>query len=86
MIAPRFASGQARVGFGHGLPYEIKEGIRKIAWRHNKSMSWVMEEMIIKYFHLHRPEYLKPKAKLEAPKSKPATQDILKVRDRLTIQ
>ena len=57
IIAPRLANGKARVGFGHGLPEEIKDGIRRIARDENKSMSWVMEEVIIEYFKLRRPKY-----------------------------
>jgi Ribbon-helix-helix protein, copG family len=62
-IAPRLASGDPRVGFGHGLPYAIKEGLRAIAQRENKSMSWVMEEVIIRYFKLPTPEYIERKKK-----------------------
>jgi len=56
-IAPRLANGDRRVGFGHGLPPHIKEGIRAIARDENKSMSWVMEEVIIDYFGMKRPKY-----------------------------
>lgn len=56
-IAPRLASGDCRVGFGHGLPREIKEGLRAIAKQEGKSMSWVMEEVIIDYFGMSRPKY-----------------------------
>lgn len=59
MIAPRLASGEPRVGIGHGLPEDIKEGLRSIARRQNKSLSWVLEEIIIDYFKLPRPEYVK---------------------------
>ena len=55
--APRLSSGDRRIPFGHGLPHEIKEGIRKIAKDENKSMSWVMEEVIIDYFEFKRPKY-----------------------------
>jgi hypothetical protein len=58
-IAPRLANGESRVPFGHGLPDYIKEGIRAIAAHENKSMSWVMEEVIIDYFGMKRPKYLK---------------------------
>jgi hypothetical protein len=58
MIAPRLASGDHRVPFGHGLPPDIKEGLRLIAELENKSMSWVMEEIIIAHFDLERPEYV----------------------------
>lgn len=60
-IAPRLANGDSRVGFGHRLPVEVKEGLRQIARSENKSMSWVMEEVIIRYFGLRRPRYIKPK-------------------------
>lgn len=61
-IAPRLASGDSREAFGHGLPAEVKEGLRAIARREGKSMSWVMEEVIIDYFNLRRPKYVKPKS------------------------
>ena len=57
MIAPRLADGQKRENFGHGLPPQIKDGLREIARHENKSMSWVMEEVIIRYFHLKQPKY-----------------------------
>lgn len=60
-IAPRLADGRARVPFGHGLPLAIKEGLREIARLEGKSMSWVMEEVIIRYFHMKRPEYVSKK-------------------------
>jgi predicted transcriptional regulator len=40
------------------LPSEIKEGLRKIARLENKSMSWVMEQVIIRYFHMKQPRYV----------------------------
>lgn len=58
-IAPRLANGDSRVPFGHGLPEYIKEGLRSIAALEHKSMSWVMEEVIIDYFGMKRPRYLK---------------------------
>ena len=69
-IAPRLASGASRIGYGGGLPEEVKEGLRAIAHRENKSMSWVMEEVIIDYFHLRRPEYVKVKVQTEEEKSR----------------
>ena len=56
-IAPRLANGRPRESFGSRLPRAIKEGLRSIARSGNKSMSWVMEEVIIDYFHLKRPQY-----------------------------
>jgi hypothetical protein len=61
-IAPRLANGDSRVSFGHGLPESIKNGLRSIARRERKSMSWVMEEVIIDYFKLARPKYKEPNA------------------------
>ena len=60
-IAPRLANGNPRVPFGHGLPNEVKEGLRRIARSENKSMSWVLEQVIIDYFSLPRPKYKKVK-------------------------
>jgi hypothetical protein len=61
IIAPRLANGDKRVSFGHGLPPHVKEGIRGIAKDENKSMSWVMEEIIIDYFGFKRPKYIERK-------------------------
>jgi len=61
IIAPRLANGDKRVGFGHGLPPHVKDGLRAIAAQENKSMSWVMEVVIIDYFGLKRPKYLQRK-------------------------
>jgi hypothetical protein len=61
MIAPRLASGDSRIGIGHCLPEDIKEGLRTIARRENKSLSWVLEEVVIDYFSLRRPRYVKAK-------------------------
>lgn len=57
-IALRLASGLSRESIGHGLPPEIKAGVRAIARRENKSVSWVLEEVIIDYFGLKRPKYI----------------------------
>jgi hypothetical protein len=57
-IAPRLASGDPRVAFGHGLPEPVKEGLRAIARNEGKSTSWVMENVIVDYFDLPRPRYL----------------------------
>lgn len=61
MIAPRLASGDPRVHWGGGLPDYIKDGIRAIAARENKSVSWVMEEVVIRYFNLRTPKYIERK-------------------------
>lgn len=68
MIAPRLANGESRIGFGSRLPVEIKEGIRSIAIREGKSMSWVMEEVVIDYFGMRKPRYREAKAKAKKGK------------------
>ncbi len=57
IIAPRLYNGDSRIGNGHRLPPQIKDGLRHIAEREGKSMSWVLEEVIIDYFNLRRPKY-----------------------------
>lgn len=57
-IAPRLFGGAPRLHWGGRLPEHVKEGIRAIARRENKSMSWVMEEVVIEFFHLERPRYI----------------------------
>ena len=58
IIAPRLADGERRQTIGHGLPPHVKEGIRDIARRENQSVSWVLEQVIIRYFKLDKPEYI----------------------------
>lgn len=61
IIAPRLSSGESRESVGHGLPPNIKQAIRMIAARENKSLSWVLEKVIIQAFHLRQPEYVERK-------------------------
>ncbi len=61
IIAPRLFSGERRESIGHGLPPEIKAGIKAIAKRKNESVSWVLEQIIIRYFNLPKPQYIKRK-------------------------
>lgn len=58
-IAPRLVSKEKRENIGHGLPPEIKDGLRAIAASENESMSWVLEKVIIEYFGLKKPLYIK---------------------------
>lgn len=60
-IAPRLANGDIRVSLGHGLPPHIKEGLKLIAYRENRSLSWVLEQVLIHHFGLRQPEYVIPK-------------------------
>jgi hypothetical protein len=62
-IAPRLANGDSRESIGHGLPPNIKEGVKAIAKSENKSVSWVLETIIIDYFGLRRPKYIQRKKK-----------------------
>lgn len=62
-IAPRLANGDSRESIGHGLPPEIKEGLKAIARSENKSVSWVLEQIIIKYFGFRQPKYIERKPK-----------------------
>lgn len=61
-ISPRLASGDPREPFHHGFPPEVKEGLRAIARAENKSMAWVLEQVVVRYFKLPAPEYVTPKA------------------------
>ncbi len=53
-IAPRLVSGECT---GGGLPPDIQQGLKDIARAENKSVSWVKEQCIIKFFRLDKPEY-----------------------------
>jgi hypothetical protein len=57
-ICPRLYKG-IREGNFHRLPYEIKRSLMNIARDENKSMSWVLEQVIIDYFQLDVPRYKK---------------------------
>ena len=59
IIAPRLFSGDSRERTFNRLPYEIKGGLQHIAAQENKSVSWVLEEIIIDYFGFRRPKYIK---------------------------
>lgn len=57
IIAPRLAGGLVRDNFGSRMAPDVKHGLRSIAKIENKSMSWVVEEIVIDYFGLRRPKY-----------------------------
>ena len=57
-ICPRLSSG-GRTGNFHRLPEEVKSSLMGIARDENKSMSWVLEQVIIDYFQLDLPRYKK---------------------------
>ena len=57
-IAPRLASGHVRDSLYGRLPAEIKSGLRTIARMERKSMSWVIEEVVIDYFGMRAPRYV----------------------------
>lgn len=60
-IAPRLASGDRRIANSHGIPPHIKDGLKLIARRENKSVSWVLEELIYDHLGLRRPKFIKRK-------------------------
>jgi hypothetical protein len=70
IIAPRLFNGESRMDFFSRLPPNIKEGLRAIAKKEGKSMSWVIEEVIIDYFGLKRPRYKQSKLKLVKTKKR----------------
>lgn len=55
-ISPRLIHGW-RDGISHRLPHYVKEGLKDIARMENKSVGWVLEEIIIKFFGFKRPQY-----------------------------
>lgn len=57
-IAPRLASGLSRTGLGHALPEHIKRGLKLIALRENKSLSWVLESIIYQHFGFTPPTFV----------------------------
>lgn len=57
-IAPKLANGNSRIPWGGRLPEPIKQGIKLIARQENKSVSWVLEEVVIRYFRLRKPDYI----------------------------
>lgn len=73
-IAPRLAGHRIRVHFGSRLPPDVKWGLKSIAQMENKSMSWVVEEVIIQYFGLKRPKY--------DPRYAPRSQKVVHFRKR----
>lgn len=56
-IAPRLANGRSRESWGGRLPEAVKYGLYQIAREQGKSVSWVMEEVVIDYFKLNAPVY-----------------------------
>lgn len=56
-FAPRLLSGEQRVRLYGRLPDAVKDGLLAIARSEHKSMSWVIEEVIIRYFKLRKPKY-----------------------------
>lgn len=63
--APRLADGRSRVKLSGRLPEDIKEGLRQIARMERRSMSWVNEEVIIRFFQMQQPEYVKATRKIK---------------------
>lgn len=55
--SPRLFNGDIRLRAWHKLPESVKNGLRNIAKNENKTMSWVLEQVIIDYFDLKPPRY-----------------------------
>jgi predicted transcriptional regulator len=64
-IAPRLLDKESRDSYTGGLPPEVKEGLYAIARKECKSVSWVLEQLIIDYFGLKKPKYKLPAVKKE---------------------
>lgn len=60
-IARLLFNGHVREENHHRLPPEIKRSLMSIARQENKSMSWVLEQVIIQYFQLDEPRYKETK-------------------------
>lgn len=73
-IAPRLSGGLKRENFWSRLPPDVKRGLRSIARLESKSMSWVVEEVVIDYFGLRRPKY--------DPRYMPEPQKVVRMRRR----
>jgi len=82
-IAPRLASGKSREAWGGRLPEAIKYGLYQIARREGKSVSWVVEEVIIQFFGLKQPAYKAPKpTPAEEARKEAQSQDLAESRAR----
>ena len=57
--APLLADGLVRTRFWGRLDPLVKHGLKKIGREENRSMSSIVEEVIIRYFKLEHSRYLK---------------------------
>jgi hypothetical protein len=57
--APRLVDGLTRTRFYQRLDPVVKAGLRGIARAEQRSMSSVVEEVIIRFFHLHHTPHLR---------------------------
>jgi hypothetical protein len=55
--APRLKSNDIRLRNSYQFPDEIHIALKEIAKIEKKSVSWVLEEVVIDYFGLNRPKY-----------------------------
>jgi hypothetical protein len=84
-IAPRLASGDSRESWGGRLPEDVKYALYMIARRERKSVSWVMEEIVIAHFGLKTPDYLQRKpTPADDAKKHQQTQDLAEAQARDT--
>jgi hypothetical protein len=60
-IAPRLANGERRDHYTGGLPPDIKQGLQMRAVAEGKSLSWMLEQDLIRLYRMDKPEYVPPK-------------------------
>jgi hypothetical protein len=84
-IAPRLASGDSRENWGGRLPEDVKYALYLVARRERKSVSWLMEEIVLGHFGFKTPDYLKPKPKpTDEAKKHRQSQDLAEAQARDT--
>jgi hypothetical protein len=76
-IAPRLASGEKRVPTGNGLPPIVKFALRSIADSENRSMSYIIEEILVDWARHHRTlrSMLKGDAVAYIPRKTPTAEE-----------
>jgi hypothetical protein len=74
-IAPRLASGHVRVPIAHALPPHIKQAVAMIAVSKNQSVSWALEQLIIRGYKIEVPEYVPRKTQPQETTNGEATSD-----------
>jgi hypothetical protein len=55
--APQLERGIRHKNGWFQLAPSVKHGLREIAKQENQTMNWVLEQVLIDYFHLEHPRY-----------------------------